>query len=493
MINETILPETTGWLLLALFSVAWILLGRYWGKKASGLDGYMLAGRSVGLALGTATAVATWVTSNTTMLAPQFALEFGIWGMLAYSTASFGLFLFAPMAQRIRQLMPRGYTSGEFVRLRYGRAAYLLFLAISLFYALTWMISMAMAGGTLLEALSGIRYEFGMTVVLGVCVMYTLFGGLYAVIGTDFIQSFIILVGVVVVAIATLTQVDLSQVHAHTQAARPALMHVLFPAAIMAVFNNLLFGLGEIFHSNVWWSRAFAMREGIGKKAYMLGGLLWLPIPVAAGFIALAAPLLDVNIVRPDMVGPVVAGKLLGFAGAIVVFVVVFSSIASSIDSLLAATADLITKDVIQQFIMPKANDAKLEKISSWVIAGLGVVTWLVCLPRIGTLATVLFFAGALVASTIWPIAMGLYSKKTNPTGAALGMLLGSLGGLCAYFLVAWYVAALVGTVISMTCVLVSTWIAPHSFDWADLNPEISSDTESEEANLAPQPAGGAE
>ena len=56
------------------------------------------------------------------MLAPQFALQMGIWGMLAYSTASIGLFLFAPMARRIRELMPEGYTSAEFVRLRYGHA-----------------------------------------------------------------------------------------------------------------------------------------------------------------------------------------------------------------------------------------------------------------------------------------------------------------------------------------------------------------------------------
>jgi len=470
LINETILPERTGWLLLAVFSLAWVLLGRYWGRKAAGLDGYMLAGRSVGLALGTATAVATWVTSNTTMLAPQFALEFGMWGMLAYSTASIGLFLFAPMATRIRKLMPHGYTSGEFVRLRYGRAAYVIFLVISLFYALTWMISMAMAGGTLLEALSGIRYELGMSVVLGVCVAYTLFGGLYAVIGTDFIQSFIILVGVVVVAVAVLGQVDLAQIHQHTVTTRPALMRVMFPAAVMAVFNNLLFGLGEIFHSNVWWSRAFAMREGVGKKAYLLGGLLWLPIPVAAGFIALAAPLLDVNIVRPDMVGPVVAGKLLGSLGAVVVFIVVFSSIASSIDSLLAATSDLITKDIVQQVFMRDASSEQLKQVSARVIVGLGVAAWLVCLPRVGTLATVLFFAGALVASTIWPIAMGLFYRRTNPTGAAAGMLLGSLLGLLAYFVVAWYVAALVGALVSMLCVLTSTWLRPREFDWGDLN-----------------------
>ncbi|MCA9642927.1 MAG: hypothetical protein KC492_19655, partial [Myxococcales bacterium] len=89
--------------------------------------------------------------------------------------------------------------------------------------------------------------------------------------------------------------------------------------------------------------------------------------------------------------------------------------------------------------------------------------------------------------------AMGLYSKKTNPHGAALGMLLGSIGGLCAYFLVAWYVAALVGTVISMTCVLVSTFIAPHKFDWATLDPSRPEEDDASEAPLEPQPVGGAE
>ncbi|MBZ0254788.1 urea transporter, partial [bacterium] len=61
----------TGWALIALLGLVWIVLGIYWGRKAKSMEGYMLAGRNVGLALGTATAMATWITSNTTMLAPQ--------------------------------------------------------------------------------------------------------------------------------------------------------------------------------------------------------------------------------------------------------------------------------------------------------------------------------------------------------------------------------------------------------------------------------------
>ena len=44
-------------------------------------------------------------------------------------------------------------------------------------------VSMAMAGGIVLKALAGIPFAYGMTVILLVCVIYTLFGGLYAVIG----------------------------------------------------------------------------------------------------------------------------------------------------------------------------------------------------------------------------------------------------------------------------------------------------------------------
>ena len=97
-VNSAILDPTTGWFILALFSALWVALGWYWGRHAQRLDEYVLAGRRVGVALGTATAMATWVTSNTTMAAPQLAFQMGIWGMIGYSLGSVGLMLFAPLS-----------------------------------------------------------------------------------------------------------------------------------------------------------------------------------------------------------------------------------------------------------------------------------------------------------------------------------------------------------------------------------------------------------
>jgi Na+/proline symporter len=170
------------------------------------------------------------------------------------------------------------------------------------------------------------------------------------------------------------------------------------------------------------------------------------------------------------MVGPLVAASVLGKAGSIVVFAVFFCSLASSIDSLLASTSDLITEDIYRKLINPKANEKLLRKVSTGIIIGLGVFAWLMCLPRIGTLATVLFFAGPMVGSTIWPIATGLFWKKANSRGALLGMVLGTTIGLICYFQIGWYTASLVGAAVSMIVVVVCTYVFPENFSWRTLN-----------------------
>src|SRR5690606_14333525 len=173
IVNTAILDPATGWFILAAFSALWVTLGWYFGRKTDELDDYVLAGRRVGLALGTATVMATWVTSNTTMAAPQLALQMGVWGVVGYS--------------------------------------------------LGWLVSMGMAGGILIHALTGIPYLHGMTVILGICVGYTLLGGLRAVIGTDFIQAFLILVGIVIIAVLAIQSIGFDEIHSAVLRERPEL------------------------------------------------------------------------------------------------------------------------------------------------------------------------------------------------------------------------------------------------------------------------------
>ena len=456
----------TGWAVVILLGILWVALGAWWGRKAQTAEGFILAGRNVGLSLGSATAMATWVTSNTTMLAPVLALTLGVWGMLAYATASFGLLLFAPLAVRICQLLPQGHTAGDFFRLRYGRTGWVIFLLITMLYSLSWLVSMAIAGGDLLEALAGIPYLQGMTLILVVCVLYTLFGGLYAVIGTDFIQSLIILVGIVLVGGLVVAQLDFDVAYTHLRMQQPSLLQFIMPAALLAVFNNMLFGFGEVFHNNVWWSRAFAMRPGLAPKAFFLSGLLWFPIPIAAGFIALAAGPLGINIAESNQTGPLVAATVMDNAGlgaiaGVVILVVLFCSMASSIDSLLAATADLLVKDVHGGLLGKELPERGFRRVTGTVILGVGVLAWGLAAPH-WPIIEALFISGPLVASLIWPVIAGLFWSRYNRPLILVGIVTACILGVVAYFTLGWFTASLVGAAVSMLFTLAARFIAPR-------------------------------
>ena len=214
-----LLSPGIAWALVVIFAVLWIALGVSWGRSGKGdADDYMLAGRNIGLALSTATLMASWVTGNTTLLAPEFGYRNGLWGMFSYSLAGLGLILFAPLAIRIKQLMPRGRTSGDFIRLRYGRTAWWVFMVITAIYTLGFLMTQAMGAGILLEALSGFDYRLGMVVVIGVSTIYTLYGGMRAVVGTDFIQSLLIMGLLVVVAVLAFQRFPLELVHTNLSA-----------------------------------------------------------------------------------------------------------------------------------------------------------------------------------------------------------------------------------------------------------------------------------
>ncbi|MGB6223115.1 sodium:solute symporter family transporter [Haloferula sp.] len=473
MILALTLTPTTGWVVVIALGILWVGLGLYWGRKAKDSEGFMLAGRNIGLALGSATAMATWITSNTVMVAPKLAFTQGIWGMIGYSTAAFGLMLFAPLAMRIRRLLPEGVTAGDFFRQRYGLTGWIIFFIITLVYSIAWLVTMAIAGGELLNVLTGIPYVQGMSLILIVCVLYTIFGGLYAVVGTDFIQSLIILIGIVIIGVLVLTRLDIGAAHEQLSKVQPELLSSTMPVALLAFFNIMLFGFGEVFHNNVWWSRAFAMREKIAPKAFFLSGILWFPIPIAAGFAALAAGPLGVNITDSNQTGPAVAEHVMAQAGleayaGLLILIVLFCSIASSIDSLLAATSDLILNDFSRKVGHQEPSEKNFRRGATIVTLSVGALAWTLAVPR-WPLVDVLYSSGPLVASLIWPVIAGLYWKRINRPVVLGGIITGCTLGVIAYYHpdFGWYTASLIGAAISMLATIAARWIAPKPYPTA--------------------------
>jgi Na+/proline symporter len=477
MTAEPFLRPGIAWLLLTVFSVLWVSMGIWWGRRGSGdADDYLLAGRNVGLALSTATLIASWVTGNTTMTAPEAGYTLGLWGMIGYSLAGMGLVLFAPLAVRIKQLMPTSRTSGDFVRLRYGRMAWHLFLLITIAYTLVFLITQGMGAGLLLQALAGFDYRVGMMVVIAVATTYTLFGGLRAVIGTDFMQSMLIMVLLVVVAVLGFTRFGTLDIYTNLVAQHPSRLDLLLPAGLLFAWNTGLFSMGEVFHNNIWWSRVFASRSSVVFPSFVLGGIAWVTVPVVTGSIALMALAKDFPIPQVNMVFPIVTAKLLGAGGALVVFIIIFASLTSTLDSLLAASADLLAEDVYLHMWRPHATDEQLRRASKLIVIMLGLSTMLLSWRNMTSMLQLLLLTGPLVASTIWPIAMGLYWSSANRRAAIAAMLSGSISGLLAYWLIAPYCAALISAAVS--AVVMAGWssLAPERYEWRRLAGPVPSD-----------------
>jgi Na+/proline symporter len=479
MDGQPFLNPNIAWLLLGAFSILWVALGIWWGRKSGdSSDEFMFAGRNIGLALTTATLMASWVTGNTTLSAPEMGYTLGIWGMIGYALAGLGLLFFAPLAIRIKRLLPSGHTSGDFMRLRYGRASWYLFLVITFAYTIGFLITQGMGAGLLLEALSGIDYRVGMVTVIMVSTIYTLFGGMRAVVGTDFIQSMIIMAILVVVAVLAYARYGTADVYISLTEVAPDRLDFLLPTGLLFAWNTGLFSMGEIFQGNIWWSRIFSSRENVIFRSFIFSGIAWMTVPIVTGSIALVALAQDFAVPQVNMVFPIVAAELLGSGGALMVFLIIFSSLASTLDSLLASTADLLAEDVYRQMINPRATDEQLQKAARTIIVLLGLLTIALSWNYVTTMYGLLLLTGALVGSTIWPIAYGLYWKSANRNGAFTAMLVGSAVGLTAYFVIAPYCAALLSAAVSAVIMAAWTYLRPENFDWQTLAEEDLLETE---------------
>ncbi|HSP43604.1 MAG TPA: hypothetical protein VLO11_12080, partial [Luteolibacter sp.] len=263
-------------------------------------------------------------------------------------------------------------------------------------------------------------------------------------------------------------RIDFDTAYQHLATHQPSLIMIVMPAALLAVFNNLLFGFGEVFHNNVWWSRAFAMRGDVAPKAFLLAGVLWFPIPLAAGFIALAAGPMGINVPELNQTGPLVASTVmaqsgLGAAAGVLILVVLFCSMASSIDSLLAATSDLLIRDFHGEKPQRAGEDNGFRRTAVIAILTVGGVAWLLALPH-WPIVNALFISGPLVGSLIWPIIAGLFWRGVNRRLVIAGIVAGSALGLVAYFQIGWFSASLVGTAVSMGFTIAARWITPADF-----------------------------
>ena len=126
-----------------------------------------------------------------------------------------------------------------------------------------------------------------------------------------------------------------------------------------------------------------------------------------------------------------------------------------------------MAEDIYFRLLRPQASDAQLKQAARVTVVGLAVLTLLLSWPRLDSLASVLFFTGALVASTVWPVACGLYWPHANRNAAIVAMVSGSVVGLVAYVWIAPYCAAVFSTAVSALVMVVGSVRWPERFQWS--------------------------
>lgn len=473
---EVFISAPLALVIVSALSVMLLSFGFFIGKRIKkNSNEYLYAGRNVGLALSTATLIAAWVTGNTTMSAPEQGYTIGILACFGYATAGLSLCIFAPLALRIKKIMPHGCTSGDFVRCRYGKAVWVVFLLISAWYFVGFLMTQAMAGGILLQSLSGLEYHIGMVLIMVVCTIYTLKGGLKAILSTDFIMAMLILVMLLVTAVLAFFKFSPAQVYDGVMASKPELMNVLSGVGIMYLGSNFLFATGEIFHSNIWWQRIYAAKEKVAFRSFILSGLIWTTVPIIAGSLAFVAVAEGYVVPQVNMVFPIVVSKLLGPVGAVLVLIIIYSALASTVSSVLTASSNLLVQDIYKRAFKPNATDEQIVKYVRYTIVGMAVVTVILVWNQPASMYQVLYLTGSAVAATIWPIAFGIYNSRVNKKAVFVAMLCSVGLGLVAYFTISSYAAPVVSALVGLVIITVGTKLSPdNSFSFDQLDEQVT-------------------
>ncbi len=463
---EPILSSGVAWVVVVGFGILWLVLGYYWGKGVKTSEDFMVAGRRVGLAVGSASVMATWCTANTVLAAPELGYRAGLWGMIGYGLGGLGVIMFGPVAKRIKQLMPRGLSSGDFIRIRYGESTWSIYMLLSNVYNLAFLVTQAMGGGLLLNLVFGIPYHVGMILITSVCVLYTMQGGMKAVVGTDFIQSIMIMAAIVIVIPIAMSKIGFGNLYNGVLQNLPDRLNMIKPLGLMYAFNSAVFSLGEIFHSQLWWVRVHSMREDVVRKGWKYGGLMWMSVPVLAGSAGLIAIASGLEFPQMNMIFPMIAIKYVGVFGAFLITLVVLGAIYSSLDSLLAGVSSLLAEDIYHHKMNPEATDQQMKKANQKLVLLLGIITIAFAWFQPATMGQMIFFAAAMVCSMIWPIVFGLFSKEPTKAAAISSMVIGSAAGVYVAVYVSSFGAAVTSALVSLPVFLIVSKYSNKEFNW---------------------------
>lgn len=438
--------ETWDWLVIVLyfaivFGVAY--LASRGEKVRDSATGYFLAGRNIG-----------WFVIGASLFASNIGSEHlvGLAGAGAASGVAVGQFEI--LASLILLLLgwffvPFYLRSGvttmpEFLERRYssGTRWYLAIISI-IGYVLTKISVTVAAGGIVFQALMGLDFWVGALIVVVATGIYTVLGGLRAVLYTDVLQAFVLILGATVVTITGLG--ELGGWNAMTAAAGDGFMDIWQPASHPDFpWTGILLG-APILGVWYWCTDQYIVQRVLSARnldqarggTIFAGFLKILPlfIFVIPGVVAHGlAQSGQIQLDSPDQALPVLVATLLpvGLRGLVVAGLL--AALMSSLSSVFNSCSTLVTLDIYKK-LRPDTSERRLVLIGqiSTVVLVILALLWVPLMKKIsGQLYQYLQSVQAYISPPIASVFLiGLFWKWVNARGAMVSLFGGfALGTL---------------------------------------------------------------
>ncbi len=433
------------WVLIVLYFA--VVFGvAFWATRRESTratsSGYFLAGRNVG-----------WFVIGASLFASNIGSEHlvGLAGSGAAGGVAVGQFeilaslillvlgwLFVPF-----YLKSGVFTMPEFLERRYSAGARWYLAIISIVgYVVTKISVTIAAGGIVFESLMGINFWTGALIVVVATGIYTVFGGLRAVLYTDMVQMFVLVGGAVLVTLIGLN--ELGGWGALRAAVEPSYFDMWLPSNHPNFpWTGILFG-APILGVWYWCTDQFIVQrvlsapsEDQARRGTIFGGLLKvLPlfIFVIPGVIAYALSQKGaIELATPDQALPTLIGVLLPVGVRGLVVAGLLAALMSSLSSVFNSCSTLITWDIYRK-LHPSASEKQLVRVGQVATLVL-VACGLLWIPLMKYISDQLYvYLQSVQAYISPPIAavflIGIAWKRVNARGAMASLIAGFVIGM---------------------------------------------------------------
>lgn len=270
-----------------------------------------------------------------------------------------------------------------------------------------------------------------------VAIIYTVLGGLKAVIYTDTIQWALLMIGLVFVGIP-ISYVEIGGMEAIRATVSPEMLSLTNVSWQEIVYWAVTI-IPIWFVGMTLYQRIYACHdEKTAKRAWYLAGVFEWPVMAFLGvllglFARVAADqgmfdylgAADISDTDPETGLPMLLRTVLpvGFLG--IMMAAYFSAILSTADSCLMASSGNVVTDIIGRFTPFDSDNPKFVRISQVVTLVIGTFALILAASMTNVLNLMLDSYAFMVSGLFVPVIGALFWKKSTPAGAMTAMILG--------------------------------------------------------------------